>query len=334
MQQRVYLFDTAKFFLIFLVIYGHMLQPNRALSYNSEIYSLIYMFHMPLFIMISGYFSKKIQEKKTFRIEWIRLFETFVVLHVFSFVYKYVAKGDVGIKDCLIPGFASWYLLALLYWRLILQYIPQKFLNYPILFITICVAVSLIAGYLPVGGALSVQRAFSMFPFFMLGYFLKQNASLNKVRLQPYVALIVIASFVIAVFQVNDFGNVGGGKNEFHNVMHCAYSYTKGNITIAPPIVCRFLFLVLSTLLSLAIISLIPHKNLGILTNEGRFTLFYYFWHSILVSLFLKVFHSLSFNNSSLVLLVGSVCVTIVLYSIRKFRIFNIFMTPFDYLHK
>ena len=59
MKRDLY-WDSLKFVLIFLVVYGHTIEtysPDG--SINRAIYNLIYVFHMPLFIFISGYFSKK-----------------------------------------------------------------------------------------------------------------------------------------------------------------------------------------------------------------------------------------------------------------------------------
>lgn len=55
--KRIYAFDLLKCFAMFLVIYGHLLQfflPGGA--QGKPIYSLIYSFHMALFMMVSGYF--------------------------------------------------------------------------------------------------------------------------------------------------------------------------------------------------------------------------------------------------------------------------------------
>ena len=66
--------DGLKFLLIVLVAVGHFSEPYR---YTHTIvlggYSVIYLFHMPLFILLSGYFSKHITRekiKKTFNNTW------------------------------------------------------------------------------------------------------------------------------------------------------------------------------------------------------------------------------------------------------------------------
>ena len=60
-QQREYLFDNYKVLLIILVVIGHFIEP--CYDQNSFLYELkwgIVAFHMPAFIFISGYFSKRL----------------------------------------------------------------------------------------------------------------------------------------------------------------------------------------------------------------------------------------------------------------------------------
>lgn len=55
---RLKSFDILKLFAIFLVLWGHCIQYFLSSRYSDEpIYRYIYSFHMPLFMMISGYFS-------------------------------------------------------------------------------------------------------------------------------------------------------------------------------------------------------------------------------------------------------------------------------------
>lgn len=51
------LFDNIKCLLIFLVVFGHMLEPQTGGGVNF-IYLNIYSFHMPAFIFVSGWFSR------------------------------------------------------------------------------------------------------------------------------------------------------------------------------------------------------------------------------------------------------------------------------------
>ena len=64
-DQREYLFDNYKVLLILLVVIGHFIEPSN--DQNPFLYELkwgIVAFHMPAFIFISGYFSKRIPSLK------------------------------------------------------------------------------------------------------------------------------------------------------------------------------------------------------------------------------------------------------------------------------
>ena len=58
-NKRILYFDALKFFAIWLVVLGHYLQEIDCGSVGSYTNQVIYTFHMPLFIMISGFFAQK-----------------------------------------------------------------------------------------------------------------------------------------------------------------------------------------------------------------------------------------------------------------------------------
>lgn len=62
---RLFFYDILKTYAIFLVILGHVIQTFNLEWRTDEIFLSIYMFHMPLFIAISGYFFVKSAEKRT-----------------------------------------------------------------------------------------------------------------------------------------------------------------------------------------------------------------------------------------------------------------------------
>ena len=62
-KDRDYFFDNARAVLIFLVVLGHMIQPYTSESnYMLALYLVIYSFHMPTFLFISGYFAKHLDK--------------------------------------------------------------------------------------------------------------------------------------------------------------------------------------------------------------------------------------------------------------------------------
>lgn len=66
-KERLPFFDNLKGILIILVVVGHFF--NGAVAANTlpawHVFDFIYMFHMPLFIFVSGVFCKSVFSAKT-----------------------------------------------------------------------------------------------------------------------------------------------------------------------------------------------------------------------------------------------------------------------------
>ena len=73
LKNNNYFIDNLKVILIFLVVFGHLIE--RYIDTNSTllgVYMFIYIFHMPLFVFVSGFLSKNIyKSRKIFFILYI-----------------------------------------------------------------------------------------------------------------------------------------------------------------------------------------------------------------------------------------------------------------------
>ena len=324
-KERFYLFDTAKFILIFLVIFGHMMEGSRALSYNSELYGCIYLFHMPLFIFISGFFSKRYEDKRQFWKSELRLVETLLIFHVASILFKVFVSGKgIALNDIVIPGFGAWYLLSLIYWRAMLQFTPSHILQSKWI-APLCLAISLIGGFVPIGGAFSVQRTFTFLPFFVLGYLVKEHGWIEKIRVKPWIGAVVLVVVFGNVLMFNDLGGGGqGNDNEFHNVMMGTYTYFKSADFISHPLLYRAAFLVLSAITCCAVLSVLP-----VITDYGKQTLFFYVYHAFVFRLVLMLYPVWSIEKNSLNLFIGAIVVMAILMLLSKIPFLHYILNPF-----
>ncbi|NSN87021.1 hypothetical protein HRE16_01125 [Enterococcus faecalis] len=93
-DKRIYKWDNVKLFLIFLVIFGHILDREASPSRLMETINFwIYSFHMPAFIFVSGLFSKHaIKQRKYLRLlsfVWLYLLaKLLITLANFAFANK------------------------------------------------------------------------------------------------------------------------------------------------------------------------------------------------------------------------------------------------------
>ncbi|MFV0361749.1 MAG: acyltransferase family protein [Suipraeoptans sp.] len=162
-KNREYLFDNYKALLILLIVVGHFFD----LSYKSNGFSyyfkwIVYPFHIPAFVFISGYFSKKKYKIKDLFIKLVVPYLVFEV--VYYLYYTYILHVETGLY-LLNPKFTLWYLMCLFVWRLI----PTK-QNIQYLFIGLSVIAGLLIGVSDISSNyLSIPRMFAFLPFFLVG---------------------------------------------------------------------------------------------------------------------------------------------------------------------
>lgn len=63
-NKRSLFWDNFKGILIVFVVLGHLLENFFEVPKLKDIYLFIYLFHMPLFVFVSGFFSQKCNYKK------------------------------------------------------------------------------------------------------------------------------------------------------------------------------------------------------------------------------------------------------------------------------
>lgn len=177
-RTRDYKLDALKMFLMVSVIFGHIPLLNGFLDLylpteydflTMHIMKGIYAFHMPLFVLISGYFTKK-QPLATQFIKSLRLLRLFIIFQIIDIFIRYIVMREAfSLGQCLYPCFALWYLLCLFYWRILLSIIPQKW--NPKWVITISFLISIAVGFTKINGFMGLHRFFSFMPYFMIGHY-------------------------------------------------------------------------------------------------------------------------------------------------------------------
>ena len=261
--------DNVKGFAIILVVLGHLIWPLHPQDHVTLfIYKWIYLFHMPLFAMVSGYFSHaKIMDRGSIQkiANLIAVYIVFVLIHFFI-----MSMYGVSI-EYFIGDYGLWYILSLVSWRIMLP----LFIRLPCyIFVSICLAV--VVGYVGwVGLPFSLSRTFSFFPFFILGYSIKKKHMELSGIINKYIAMSVIILSVIVCWKLRD------GKDMLLMVW-CADPYVNYNAGIHTAAYYRILRLISAFIISLAVLSLIPKRKIS-LTWIGQNSINVYLLHSIVV---------------------------------------------------
>ncbi|MCT2590893.1 acyltransferase family protein [Streptomyces sp. N2-109] len=165
-------FDNAKYLAIVLVACAHAWEPLRADSRAAmALYMFVYTFHMPAFIVISGYFSRGFDLSP----RRLRRLVTGVLVPylVFEVAYAYFRRWSADEPDYPVnvvnPQFLNWFLIALFIWRLTTPL--WQAVRWPL---PIAVGVGLMSSVTPgIGGNLDLQRVLQFLPFFVLGLVLR-----------------------------------------------------------------------------------------------------------------------------------------------------------------
>ncbi|MFG3506129.1 acyltransferase family protein [Streptomyces sp. NPDC047821] len=165
-------FDNAKYLAIVLVAMAHAWEPvmdgSRA---TRALYMFVYTFHMPAFIVISGYFSRSFAGRPH---QLKRLVTGLVVPYlVFEVAYSLYRRWAGGTPDQAIsltdPIYLTWFLVALFVWRLTTPL--WRSVRHPL---ALALVVAALASLTPgISQDLDLQRIFQFLPFFVLGLSLK-----------------------------------------------------------------------------------------------------------------------------------------------------------------
>lgn len=79
-------FDSLKFILIALVVMGHVFDQNMNDSISLAVNNTFYLFRIPLFIFISGYFCHKDASSAKKKRTLLKLVETFLIFQTFRYL--------------------------------------------------------------------------------------------------------------------------------------------------------------------------------------------------------------------------------------------------------
>ncbi|MCG3039036.1 acyltransferase family protein [Streptomyces fenghuangensis] len=196
-KQRDAFFDNAKFLAIALVVVGHAWRPviddSRAVL---AAYNFVYAFHMPAFIIVSGYFSRSFDMRPS----RVRRLVTGVLVPYLIFetaysLFRKVADSPEHPISLLDPWYLTWFLIALFVWRLTTP--VWKALRRPL---PVALGIALLASVSPdIGNDLDLQRVLQLLPFFVLGLCLRPE-HFERVRRREVRLLSVLVAAAALVF--------------------------------------------------------------------------------------------------------------------------------------
>jgi fucose 4-O-acetylase-like acetyltransferase len=189
--------DNAKVVAIVLVVCGHSWEPLRGDSRSlTAAYTWLYSFHMPAFVVISGYFSRNFMPTPDkVRALVSRLLLPYLFLEILYSIFRRVLDGQNAVLTFLEPWWLTWFLMTLFIWRLSSPI--WRGVRHPL---AISVVISCAAGLNKLPDELELSRLLQMLPFFVLGMLVQpRHLQILRRRAAGVVgAAILIAALLVA----------------------------------------------------------------------------------------------------------------------------------------
>ncbi|WP_419249207.1 acyltransferase family protein [Streptomyces luteogriseus] len=191
-------FDNAKYLAIVLVAVGHAWEPLRQGSRAvTALYMLVYAFHMPAFIIISGYFSRTFDGSPA-RLK--RLVTGVVVPYVvfetaYTLFTRWTSQDPDRPVSLLDPLYLTWFLAALFVWRLTTPL--WRLVRWPL---PLALAVAMAATTAPsIDHDLDLQRTLQFLPYFVFGLLLRPEHFRLVRRRTVRILAVPVACCALAV---------------------------------------------------------------------------------------------------------------------------------------
>ncbi len=279
--QRDMRLDNVRGFLIILVVIGHFLLPLQ-MSETRLILGIIYTiyaFHMPCFVMLSGYYAKSVYREGRFR--WGKVIQMLWLYFVYE-VVVYFTEGFAEGGITTFPHFfkesgAPWYLFALAVWYMTIPFF-QRFRNKRIsLYISaaLFVLASFLKYVIQLGSILCMDRIVTLMPFFYVGFFCSQ-IQLDKYivsRFKRPVDLTALFCTILILVGIKDL------FFKFNLVVFASDYRRYANDCTEWMWLVNMIWYLVAMCMSLALIGNMLNRRMLILSELGRNTLPIYFVH-------------------------------------------------------
>lgn len=286
MESRSSLFDNLRAGLIFLVVLGHFLEEATMSTYAPYGTMFIYLFHMPLFVFVSGMFFNINDTEKAHQ-RAISFFIIYILMKGSEWIVHCVFYHDTAFSLLDTRGI-PWFMFALAVWN-ILTPLTRSVDTRLLLLISVCL--SLVVRYDDnINSFLMLSRIIVFWPFFLLGTIVERN-TIEKITEKRWckcagaIALISICVIIVCLYdEIKVINPLLTGQNPYSNLDElCAYGC-----------LLRLCIYIIECIMSISFMILVPKKKL-ISTYIGTRTLSVYFFDVILDIIYVNNFTGLHF---------------------------------------
>ena len=268
--------DNFRCILMILVVLGHLLELQEG-PLAEYLYLVIYSFHMPLFVWLSGYFAKPADRStlRTLALPYL----VFQLLYSFAAVYLWRMEEEIKLLE---PYWLMWFLMALFLWRLLLPLLEVKDGKGQLLMLGGTFVLSLITGWeRELRYVLSFQRMVALLPMFLLGYYCRGCSReladwwQSRSRRSRFLSWAALAAMAAAAFVLLYLFR----EEISHQWLYWKYPYGKKGGSV----LCRGALTLFAVICLGTVLPLIPNRVLPLITRMGRNTLPVYLLHGFVI---------------------------------------------------
>ena len=305
-KHRSAYWDNLKGLLMFLTVFAHILfqLQSRSQAVNATV-DIIYMFHMPAFVFISGFFGKS---------EHSHSYESILKLILLYFVFNSITGFIYGFDSLLQPVYSFWYLPALIVWRLTAHHIARfKEIN------LILLIVSLFIGfYSSVNNTFAAARIIGFYPYYMSGYLLSNEKSeaLTAKKYPMRAAIGFAAAVAAALIAVGAYSYFGYSDNDLQ----------MGSYIEPVSAVGRIALYIIAFLAIYALRCISPERKIPLLTMFGKNSLWIFILHRPITLLLSSYMESLSVVWIYIISFVSSFAICLILGNDITAKLMNRFI--------
>ncbi|WP_162599682.1 acyltransferase family protein [Nocardioides solisilvae] len=263
--------DNAKTVLVVLVVVGHAVVLMPSGEVKSHAYDFVYYFHMPAFVLLTGYLSRSFTwSRKGFVSLVTTLAVPYVLFELLMALWRVHVVDQVSSLEVLSPLWLNphwpmWYLVVLIMWRLATPVLKAHWVMVPA-----SVGVSLLAGAVDLE-LFDLNRALGLLPFFVVGLHLPARAlAVVRARGTGLAGLAVLAGLWWLAGRTDDLWST--------QWLYYRASYDSLGAGVAEGAEIRLQLIGLALLGTFAVLSLVPRRRSAV-THVGAYTMGVYLLH-------------------------------------------------------
>ncbi len=277
-KTRDYQLDNIKAILIFLVVLGHILSHFGDSQSTLLLYKIIFSFHMPAFLFVSGYLAK-FNPKKLFS-TLFPLYIVFQLIQIFeSFAVQWIVNGSrpALTVDIFAPNWTMWYLVALMIYQLLIPLFDTEKRNRQVGFLVVALALGFLIGFSPnTGNLFSLPKIIVFLPFFMLGYYERKNGFLRAFGRDRFKTAAKILAVIAGAGMIIAFCLWGTHVPN-------AWMVSMGPYTSLSSMIFRILLWVMAFLWIMILLIWVPKRPIGVVKTIGKNTMAVYLLHPLAI---------------------------------------------------